>query len=380
MTAPRDTFGRPIVVVTGMGIVTSLGAGKADNWKKLTAGESGIRTVTRFPIDGLKSTMAGTVDFVTVEPSSSTGLTERLADIAAEEALAQSGIGRKGGFSGTAVPRGRAGRGRMAAADRSRTRGRQAGLHRRRGACDQRRRTIRRIPSPFHVRLGGRTSGRGDPKGGVSALLGALFGLWGFMLAFTFSQSGTRFETVRSMIVDEGNILRNTIIRADFFPDSVRNSYRADLRKYLEERIAYYDYDNDAAKFRKNREEISKTATALWKRTVEQSKKPELTGPANNMATSLTNLFDIGIKREALLSAGIPMPVNIMLVVLALSISLVGGFTTPTIKRKEWIVVFVFAFLASTILYITIDLARPMEGLIKPDAGQQIIINLRKLF
>jgi len=220
----------------------------------------------------------------------------------------------------------------------------------------------------------------GDPKGGVSALLGALFGLWGFMLAFTFSQSGTRFETVRAMIVDEGNILRNAIIRADFFPDSVRNSYRADLRKYLEERIAYYDYDNDVDKFRENREEISKTAKALWIRTVEQSKKPDLTGPANNMATSLTNLFDIGIKREALLSAGIPMPVNIMLVVLALSISLVGGFTTPSIKRKEWIVVCVFAFLASTILYITIDLARPMEGFIKPDAGQQTIINLRKLF
>jgi 3-oxoacyl-[acyl-carrier-protein] synthase II len=100
MAAPRDTFGRPIVVVTGMGIVTSLGAGKADNWAKLTAGESGIRTVTRFPIDGLRSTMAGTVDFVTVEPSSSTGLTERLADIATEEALAQSGIGRKGDFPG----------------------------------------------------------------------------------------------------------------------------------------------------------------------------------------------------------------------------------------------------------------------------------------
>jgi len=98
MTTPRDKFGRPIVVVTGMGVVTSLGAGKADNWAKLTAGESGIRTVTRFPVDGLKTTMAGTVDFVTVEPFSSTGLTERLADIAAEEALEQAGIGSKGNF------------------------------------------------------------------------------------------------------------------------------------------------------------------------------------------------------------------------------------------------------------------------------------------
>jgi 3-oxoacyl-[acyl-carrier-protein] synthase II len=100
MAAPRDKSGRPIVVVTGMGVVTSLGAGKKDNWAKLTAGESGIRTVTRFPIDGLKSTMAGTVDFVKVEPSSSTGLTERLAEMATEEALEQSGVGRRGDFPG----------------------------------------------------------------------------------------------------------------------------------------------------------------------------------------------------------------------------------------------------------------------------------------
>jgi 3-oxoacyl-[acyl-carrier-protein] synthase II len=100
MTAVRDKFGRPIVVVTGMGVVTSLGAGKTDNWAKLCAGESGIRTITRFPTDGLKTTMAGTVDFVPVEPFSSTDLSERLADIAAEEAVAQAAIGSKGNFPG----------------------------------------------------------------------------------------------------------------------------------------------------------------------------------------------------------------------------------------------------------------------------------------
>src|SRR3954466_9126106 len=100
MAASHDQFGRPIVVVTGMGIVTSLGAGKEDNWAKLTAGESGIRTITRFPIDGLKTTMAGTIDFVRVEPAASTGLTEKLGDMAAREAIAQSGIGRKGDFPG----------------------------------------------------------------------------------------------------------------------------------------------------------------------------------------------------------------------------------------------------------------------------------------
>src|SRR3569833_2260203 len=100
MTATHDKFGRPVVVVTGMGVVTSLGAGKADNWKKLTAGESGIRTITRFPTDGLKTTMAGTVDFVPIEPFSSTELSERLADIATEDAVAQAAIGSKADFPG----------------------------------------------------------------------------------------------------------------------------------------------------------------------------------------------------------------------------------------------------------------------------------------
>jgi 3-oxoacyl-[acyl-carrier-protein] synthase II len=100
MTSTRDKFGRPIVVVTGMGVVTSLGAGKSDNWAKLTAGESGIRTITRFPTDGLKTTMAGTIDFIPVEPFSSTVLSERLADVATEEAVAQASIGAKGDFPG----------------------------------------------------------------------------------------------------------------------------------------------------------------------------------------------------------------------------------------------------------------------------------------
>ena len=100
MSATRDKFGRPIVVVTGMGVVTSLGTGKADNWAQLSAGESGIRTITRFPTDGLKTTMAGSIDFVSVEPFSSTDLSERLADLATEEAVAQSNLGTKGDFPG----------------------------------------------------------------------------------------------------------------------------------------------------------------------------------------------------------------------------------------------------------------------------------------
>jgi hypothetical protein len=242
------------------------------------------------------------------------------------------------------------------------------------------------IVMPVIVKLGNRMRKRfWDPdevetKGGVNSLLGALFGLWGFILAFTFGQSGVRFENLRSMIVDEANYLRTSIIRADLFPDSIRRVYRAELQQYLEERISYYDYASDEIKFRKNREDISTTSATLWATTVGLTKRPDMRISAEDMVTSLTNLFDVGIKRDALLNAGIPAPISVMLIFLALSICFVGGFTTPAIKRKEWIVIFAFAFLAAAILYITIDLARPMEGLIRPDAGQASLVNLRRFF
>ena len=100
MASVRDKSGRPVVVVTGMGVVTSLGAGKAENWEKLTAGQSGIRAISRFATEGLKTRIAGTVDFVPVDPLTSPALAGKLADMAAEEAVAQSGVGTKGHFPG----------------------------------------------------------------------------------------------------------------------------------------------------------------------------------------------------------------------------------------------------------------------------------------
>jgi 3-oxoacyl-[acyl-carrier-protein] synthase II len=95
-----DQAGRPIVVVTGMGVVTSLGIGKADNWRKLIAGDSGIHAITRFATEGLKTRIAGTIDFVPIERLSSPELSERLAEMVAQEAIQEAAIGARKDFPG----------------------------------------------------------------------------------------------------------------------------------------------------------------------------------------------------------------------------------------------------------------------------------------
>ncbi|MEQ1950508.1 beta-ketoacyl-ACP synthase [Mesorhizobium sp. CN2-181] len=92
MTKTTDHLGRPLVAVTGIGVVTSLGVGKTDNWEALTSGRSGIHTITRFPTDHLKTQIAGTVDFLKSSDKGASPLTFELADTAATEAVGQSGL------------------------------------------------------------------------------------------------------------------------------------------------------------------------------------------------------------------------------------------------------------------------------------------------
>lgn len=88
----RDHLGRPVIAVTGIGIVTPLGVGKTENWSALTGGKSGIRRITRFPTEHLNTTIAGMVDFLPSSDQGASALTYELAETAAAEAIAQARI------------------------------------------------------------------------------------------------------------------------------------------------------------------------------------------------------------------------------------------------------------------------------------------------
>jgi len=95
-----DKQGRRLVAVTGMGLVTSLGWGKAQSWAALMAGRSGISRITRFPIDGLRTTIAGTVTHPEGYPGSAPALTMAMAKAVADEALLEAGLTEQRDFPG----------------------------------------------------------------------------------------------------------------------------------------------------------------------------------------------------------------------------------------------------------------------------------------
>jgi 3-oxoacyl-[acyl-carrier-protein] synthase II len=99
----KDHLGRPLVAVTGIGLVSPLGWGLEKNWAALLAGTSGITRIRRFATDHLKTTMAGTVDLpeeiAGTDPVPAPVRVERMAEAAIAEALGHAGL-QVGDFPG----------------------------------------------------------------------------------------------------------------------------------------------------------------------------------------------------------------------------------------------------------------------------------------
>ncbi|PHP67477.1 beta-ketoacyl-ACP synthase II [Zhengella mangrovi] len=92
MTKFTDHLGRPVVAVIGIGIITSLGVGRDENWRALASGRSGIKAITRFPTNDLKTRISGMVDFLASSSDGPGPLTHEMAETTAREAIAQAGL------------------------------------------------------------------------------------------------------------------------------------------------------------------------------------------------------------------------------------------------------------------------------------------------
>jgi 3-oxoacyl-[acyl-carrier-protein] synthase II len=86
------------IAITGVGLVTALGATREDSWRRMLAGDCGIRPATVFDTDGYRSRVAGEVDIDAVDRGSTPlqrrrrSRSDRIGVRAAGEALTDSGL------------------------------------------------------------------------------------------------------------------------------------------------------------------------------------------------------------------------------------------------------------------------------------------------
>jgi hypothetical protein len=74
-------------------------------------------------------------------------------------------------------------------------------------------------------------------RGSVGTVEGAVFALFGLMVAFTFSGAATRFNEKRMLIAEEVNTIETAYLRLHLVPQEAQSALQELFRQYLDSRL-----------------------------------------------------------------------------------------------------------------------------------------------
>jgi len=164
-----------------------------------------------------------------------------------------------------------------------------------------------------------------DPEGadkGIGAVDGAVFALFGLLLAFTFSGAATRFDHRRDLIVQEANAIGTAYLRVDLLPASAQPPLRALFRQYVEARLATYNNVADHTKVANEYTLSLKLQEDIWKLSVPAAREA---GMSNLVIPALNDMFDITTTRKAAAQTHPPIAIFVTLFGLGMAGSIPAG-------------------------------------------------------
>lgn len=214
-------------------------------------------------------------------------------------------------------------------------------------------------------RLGARFRERNEDaaEGHSGSVQGAVLGLLGLLLGFSFAMAVGRYDARRSLVVDEANSISTTWLRADLLPSAQREAVRSLLRKYVVQRLEQFAKVDDDASMAAARREASAVHTALWKEasTAAAVQPTPLTA---SFIASLNETIDLESSRVAALRNHVPGAVWLLLMVVAGCGAWASGYGGGTGGLRSSFSQIVFPLLIAVVITLTADIDRPQKGII----------------
>ncbi|ULQ55566.1 hypothetical protein KJS94_13015 [Flavihumibacter rivuli] len=213
---------------------------------------------------------------------------------------------------------------------------------------------------------------------GSGSQVSALFGLSAFILGFTFSMASARYESRRSIMVDEVNNIGTAYLRTDLYPDSIGRKMKGLFRDYVDERINYWENSRrDTALMNASINRSNKIAMEIWKMVMDYSRQPNGFVPTSQMTPAMNAVIDIVTKRNQTYLNIVPEIIVGMLFMLTICSAFLSGYSNKG-TGVDWTVAIGFSLLSSLVIYITLDLDRSKRGVITLKEQHQLMVDFRK--
>lgn len=213
-------------------------------------------------------------------------------------------------------------------------------------------------------RAGRRSMAEADARaaGQIGSIQGAILGLLGLLLAFSFSAAGTRFLERQDLIVTEANAIGTAYLRADLLDDPHRTELRSALRTYTEHRIELSKRVASGMTV-DDHDEIGRLHARIWRAASDgvEARPAAMLGvlpPVNEVIDTHSLRLAAGKKH---------LPVLVLGLLIASSALAIGviGYGCGTGGRRRVPLTASLALLVGMALWITIDLDHPRAGFLR---------------
>jgi hypothetical protein len=214
---------------------------------------------------------------------------------------------------------------------------------------------------------------------GLGTVEGAVFALFGLMIAFAFSGAASRFNEKQMLIAEEVNSIETAYLRLRLLPHQAQPALQEMFRRYVDSRLETYHRlpnmvaaEMEMAKSKKIQEEV-------WTEAVAATRLPD-SHPSSGMLLlpALNNMIDITTTRTMALQIHPPRIIYVLLFGLGLICSLLAGYRMAGGHHRSWLHILGFTVLTVIIVYVMLDMEYPRSGLIRLESGDQLLVNLRE--
>ena len=229
------------------------------------------------------------------------------------------------------------------------------------------------------VGIGRRSKESEGERASLGTIEGAMFALFGLVVAFTFSGAASRFNEKRMLIAEEANTIETAYLRLHLLSQEARPELQELFRGYVDSRLETYRKlpNMEAAEIEMARSK--RLQGEIWTKAIDATRLPNSHPDAGKLLLSAVNsMIDITTIRGMALRTHPPNIIYALLFSLGLICSLLVFYRMAIGQHRSWLHILSFAVITVIIVYVMIDVEYPRAGLIRLQAFDQLLVNVRE--
>lgn len=212
-------------------------------------------------------------------------------------------------------------------------------------------------------------------KGQVGGVQGAILGLLGLLLGFTFAMAVGRYDARRSLVLTEANAIGTAYLRASLLPPAQQAPVEELLRKYVDARLGFYDAGENREKLAAAEQATAVIQRELWTHAVAAA-KAEPTATVVSFINSLNDTLDCNASRLNALRTHVPGAVWMLVLAISICGCCVSGYAAGSSGARNGFSSFVLPLTIAVAITLIADLDRPRGGMI--EISQQPMRDVRE--